>query len=308
MIISINIAKCKVPQVIQVLGRYMIMTSVLRFAVISVVASTTTAAYSADACWFRYEAAAEQLQDFQTMLMVGTLRCRLGGRAAEANYNDFATRQHNVLGANAYVLKAHYLRENGIQAGRTAYDQNVTLLANKHAARLDDPSFCATVAAYARMAASASSEDLLVLAQSVVEAPVSGPCRTSGAYAEAAALPPMPAYAPPVSYTADPYEAPAPAVAMPATYEPEPPRLEPAPMASPLSPVPAVAAAPSEQAVPVRLAATEIPNAPVIPPAEAAPVVASAPAATPEQALDAAITALQAATAALKARPAPIQH
>lgn len=233
--------------------------------------------------------------------MVGTLRCRIGGHAADANYNEFATRQHNVLGANAYVLKAHYLRENGIQAGRTAYDESVTLLANKHAARLDDPSFCATVAAYARMAASASSEDLLVLAQSVVEAPVSGPCRAKGAYAEAAALPPAPEYAPPVSY-----EQPSSAVVTPATYEPEP-RLEPAPlpeMAPPPPPAPIVAAAPPlpEKAA-VKMAAVEIPNAPVIPPIE---TPAAAAAATPEQALEAAITALQAATAALKARPAPI--
>ena len=235
------------------------------------------------------------------MLMVGTLRCRVGGHTAEANYNDFATRQHSTLGANAYVLKAHYLRENGIQAGRNAYDQSVTLLANKHAARLDDPSFCATVAAYARMAATASSEDLLVLAQSVVEAPVSGPCRTRDAYAEAAALPPAPAYAPPQSY-APPvsYEI----AAMPATYEPEPPRMEPAPMSEMAPPAAVEAATPLEKAT-VRLASTEIANAPVIPPVEAAPVGVVAAAATPEQALEAAITALQAATAALKARPAP---
>lgn len=284
----------------------MSMTSVLRAVVLAAVASTTTAAYSADACWYRYEAAAEQLQDFQEMLMVGTLRCRIGGHAAEANYNEFATRQHNVLGANAYVLKAHYLRENGIQAGRAAYDQSVTLLANKHASRLDDPSFCATVSAYARLAASASSEDLLVLAQSVVEAPVSGPCRTKGAYAEAAALPPAPvyaepAYAPPVSY-----ETPTGAAVMPATYEPEPPRFEPAalPAMAPLPPeAPIVAAAPPPvEKASVKLASTEIANAPVIPPVEAA----AAPVATPEAALEAAITALQAATAALKARPAPI--
>ena len=243
------------------------------------------------------------------MLMVGTLRCRIGGHAAETNYDDFATRQHSALGANAYVLKAHYLRENGIQAGRLAYDQSVTLLANKHAARLDDPSFCSTVAAYARMAATASSEDLLVLAQSVVEAPVSGPCRTSGAYAEAAA--PPPAYAPPEAY-APPvsYETPSAAVVMSATYDPEPPRVEPAPTAETAfapqpAPAPIIATAPSVQRASVKLASAEIANAPVIPPIEAAPIVAAAPAATPEQALEAAITALQAATAALKARPAP---
>ena len=228
------------------------------------------------------------------MLMVGTLRCRISGHTADANYNDFATRQHNVLGANAYVLKAHYLRENGIQAGRTAYDQSVTLLANKHAARLDDPSFCATVASYARMAASASSEDLLVLAQSVVEAPTSGPCRTpNGAYAEAAALPPVP-----------PATQLEPAV-MTATYEAAPLQYDPLPDAAPpamaVAPPPPVAPEPPPAAMPAKFIA----NAPVVPPVETAAVT---PAATPEQALDAAITALQAATAALRARPAAVQH
>jgi hypothetical protein len=72
----------------------------------------------AENCWYPHEMRAAQLRDFQSMLMVGTLQCKGANSAAVESYNRFVTKQRGLLDANNYVLKAHFLREAGIEKGR----------------------------------------------------------------------------------------------------------------------------------------------------------------------------------------------
>ena len=117
------------------------------------------------------------------MLMVGTLQCKGANSTAVESYNKFVTKQRGLLDANNYVLKAHFLREQGIEKGGAAYDGYATSLANNRAARLGDPAFCPTIDTFVTLAESASSAELQRLAEMVSEAPASGTCPPSNSYA-----------------------------------------------------------------------------------------------------------------------------
>jgi hypothetical protein len=136
----------------------------------------------AENCWYPHEMRAAQLRDFQSMLMVGTLQCKGANSAAVESYNRFVTKQRGLLDANNYVLKAHFLREEGIEKGGAAYDGYATSLANNRAARLGDPAFCPTVETFATLAEAASAAELQRLAEMVSEPPASGTCPPSNYY------------------------------------------------------------------------------------------------------------------------------
>ncbi len=238
------------------------------------------------------------------MLMVGTLQCRGHHRASVDLYNDFVASQRGVLDANSYVLKSHFMRENGISQGQSAYDRFGTSLANQYSAQLDDPEFCETVHHFARLAARATTEELLELADAVAEAPRGGVCRPSQYSFEESRLDdgrddyarrrePLP---PPRVVISDGTEAAL--EAKPAFVEAvDAPQPAPAP-----APAPAVAEA-KETSVPVPAEA----KLELIQQVNAEPAVALAAPAAPgrDEALQAAIVALQSAVAALQAASAP---
>jgi hypothetical protein len=156
--------------------------SVLRLAALAALTSLACFPSAAQAaCWYPEEARAAQVRGLQTMLMVGTLQCRHHSRLSEDLYTDFILSQRGVLDANSEVLKARFTRENGA-GGERAYDRFGTRLANQYSERLDDPAFCTTVHRLARLAAGASERELLRLADTVAEPPVSGECRPAGYY------------------------------------------------------------------------------------------------------------------------------
>lgn len=247
-------------------------------AAMSSFALFSSTAYAADSCWYPNEAKAAQLRDFHTMLMVGALQCRVANPQSIVRYNEFVTKQRGALDANATVLKTHFLREDGIQQGQSAYDRFATARANGHSAKAAAPEFCGNVDSFMRMATSASQGDLLILAQSLSPAPASGAC-------------------PPSNFAASEPAAPAPAgVAVAAA-----PISEAAATASAPEPAAGVTVAAKEEAVVTPAVATEKT-------AVAAPALADkAPAPTPvsrEDALQAAIVALQSAATALQAASA----
>lgn len=133
----------------------------------------------ASTCWYPEEARAAQVRGLQTMLMVGTLRCRHHSRASEYLYTDFIENQRGTLDANNAILKARFERESGYDRGQGAYDRFATTLANQYSEQLDEPGFCATVHHYARQAAYADNRELLRLADAVAEPPRTDRCRPS---------------------------------------------------------------------------------------------------------------------------------
>lgn len=262
----------------------------MRFARVAALAALpslallTTTAFAAPSCWYPNEVKAAQLRDFHAMLMVGTLQCRTSNKFAIERYNDFVSTQRGLLDANSNVLKAHFLREHGIQDGQGAYDRYATSLANNQSARASDAGFCSTIDTFIRMATAASQPDLLILAQSISTAPESGAC-------------------PPANYAAT--EPAAPKDDSTAAVATEPATAAVA-VAAPSDAKAAVAAAPAaETALATAPAKAEpapspVPDAPKVAQtaAEAKP---AAPPVSREDALQAAVVALQSAAAALQA-------
>jgi len=256
---------------------------VARRAAVSTLLSTLvmfgTNAY-ATSCWYPNEIKAAQMRDLHAQLMVGTLHCRASNPVFESEYNEFVDRRHDVLDGNIAILKDHFQRESGSD-GQIAYDRYSTVLANAQASKdYANPDTCAQIGMLLRTATNANDTDLLLLAQTVERAPESNGCPSNAALPAAAAAPAA-AFAP------------APAVAS----APEP--VAQATLAS----VEHVGALPSDTpptpAAAVEPAKAELAAAPaaVTTPAPA-PAVASAD--SRDQAMQAAIAALQAATIALQ--------
>lgn len=249
-------------------------------------------------CWLPNEAEAAQVRGLQLMLMVGTLQCRTSHGDLAGLYNDFVEQQRPVLVQNAQLLKNHFQRENGMNDWQSASDRFETSLSNLYSAELDDGGYCATIGDLARDAADASWPDLLLLSQSVADAPVSGVCQASDPYgrAEARRVPPKvaltealrtPSRAEKVAIAA---VAAAPAPAAPVAVEAAA-TMEPAPVTAEAALFVAEEAATVEQ--------TSLADE------KKADVVAAAAAPTKDDALNAAIVALQSAVTALQAASAP---
>lgn len=179
------------------------------FRVAAFAAMTSLACFpsmaEASACWYPDEACAAQIRGLQTMLMVGTLQCRAGSQASEYLYTDFIVNQRRVLDENNAILKARFGREAGWNEGQRAYDRFATALANRYSERLDDPTFCATVQRFSRLAAGATRQQLAQLADAVAEPPATNLCRSTYSRIEHYVSPP----APPRISVADVDEAPA---------------------------------------------------------------------------------------------------
>jgi hypothetical protein len=81
-------------------------------------------------CWSAQDAEAAQVRDFDTMLMVASLRCRLSGQDFIQSYNAFVRESRPALSAMNVRLRAHF-------GNADAYDRYVTGIANRYGAGTD---------------------------------------------------------------------------------------------------------------------------------------------------------------------------
>ena len=256
---------------------------VARRAAVSTLLSTLvmfgTNAY-ATSCWYPNEIKAAQMRDLHAQLMVGTLHCRAGNPVFESEYNEFVDRRHDVLDGNIAILKDHFQRESGSD-GQIAYDRYSTVLANAQASKdYANPDTCAQIGMLLRTATNANDTDLLLLAQTVERAPESNGCPSNAALPAAAAAPAA-AFAPAPAVASAPEPV---AQATLASVE----HVGALPSDTP--PTPAAAVEPAKAELAAAPAAVTTP----------APVPAVASADSRDQAMQAAIAALQAATIALQ--------
>ncbi len=122
-------------------------------------------------CWQPEEASAASLFAFETMLMVGTLRCRARDASVEASYRAFADARSAMIARHADTVRMHFIADRGVTAGGNAFSDYETTIGNLTAAAPDNERACATLGAYARLASRASEPDLLALAQATEPAP-----------------------------------------------------------------------------------------------------------------------------------------
>lgn len=145
--------------------------AVLPLCLLSVSAN---AALSPD-CWKADEQRAAEVHNFQTMLMVGALKCRDRVPASLDGYNAFMGAKRDLIVANQYVLMSHFIREYGDSSGIGAFRDYETRVGNKHSGS-DNLARCEAIGAMGRMAAGASEADLRELARVVGEDSLTSTC------------------------------------------------------------------------------------------------------------------------------------
>lgn len=128
-------------------------------------------------CWQADEVAAAELHNFQTMLMVGALKCRDRSPAALEGYNRFMSIKRDLVVANQYLLTSHFIRNYGDSSGTGAFRDYETRVGNRHSSA-DNLGRCEAIGAMGRMAANASEADLRELARVIGQDSLEMTCPT----------------------------------------------------------------------------------------------------------------------------------
>jgi len=105
-------------------------------------------------CWNDASYQAAQLRDFDTMLMVQTLRCRINDVDFSADYNRFVQEKRSVLAGANKELRAKFAEAVGTARALGAYDDFSIRIANRYGAGTPGMD-CKDYAVLARAAASA---------------------------------------------------------------------------------------------------------------------------------------------------------
>lgn len=112
------------------------MRNALKLLIGATAALTATQAQAAT-CWGTQAVEAAQVRDFETMLMVSALRCRLSGAGFLNEYNSFIRGKRAALTQVNDELRAHFQKAAAGKAALDAYDGFVTQLANSYGAGAD---------------------------------------------------------------------------------------------------------------------------------------------------------------------------
>lgn len=108
----------------------------VRTFVIALAAAAIVAAPAHASCWKADQVAAAKVRDFETMLMVSSLRCRAQGNML-ARYNKFVVQARPALTQVNDTLRAHFSESVGAGRALNAYDGYVTQIANRYGAGAD---------------------------------------------------------------------------------------------------------------------------------------------------------------------------
>ena len=117
-------------------------------------------------CWSDATYEAAQMRDFDTMLMVATLRCRIKNVDFSGDYNRFVKNQRPVLAAANREIRNQFAQSMSQRAALGAYDDFMTKVANSYGGGVKNMT-CNDYAAMARAAAKApvSRASVIALAQ-----------------------------------------------------------------------------------------------------------------------------------------------
>jgi hypothetical protein len=119
-------------------------------------------------CWYPDELSAARVQNFQTMLMIGTFKCRQKIPDALESYNLFMSNKRDFIVYNKNIVISHFIRQYGPSSGNIAYMNYETGVGNLHSMQnLIDR--CETISAYSRLAANASEADLVEFSRIVAD-------------------------------------------------------------------------------------------------------------------------------------------
>lgn len=133
-------------------------------AAVALIATPSTAS-----CWTKDETSAATIREFQSMLMVATLRCQVAHHDMTTEYNDFLKANKSLIQKQNDRIKAHFSRVSGAAAGLKAYDSFTTHLANGYGADSSTDEVCGNMASLAREASllAGNIEGMLMLVDRV---------------------------------------------------------------------------------------------------------------------------------------------
>ncbi len=169
-------------------------------------------------CWQPYEVEAAKVRDLHVMLMLGSLKCKSLNVGLADKYSAFTDRHIGLLSSYNNVLKARFMRTNGISDGLSAYEEFNTKLGNTHSGNPQTTSYCQMMDTLLTVATNARDAELPKLAQNfsesrmgietvceAVTAPVTAAAAAAMVHTVAPPAPPAPASvavtAPPASPT-----------------------------------------------------------------------------------------------------------
>jgi hypothetical protein len=105
--------------------------------ILAAAAVATVGGPASAACWTNSAVEAAYVRDFDTILMVATLRCRTKGVEMATDYNRFVREKRTVLVAANDELRAQFAAGRTQKAALDAFDRYATSLANTHGAGSD---------------------------------------------------------------------------------------------------------------------------------------------------------------------------
>ena len=134
----------------------------IKKVIFAMAAAATVGGPASAACWSSNVVEAAYIRDFDTTLMVATLRCRAQSQEIGVNYNRFVRQDRAVLTAASDELRTQFSVGKTQKAGLDAFDHFATSLANSHGAGEDGVS-CAEYGELVRSAADSPAERSVLL-------------------------------------------------------------------------------------------------------------------------------------------------
>ncbi len=134
----------------------------IKSVILAAAAACSVSAPVSAACWSNTAVEAAYVRDFDTILMVATLRCRGQGMEITADYNKFVREKRTLLVSANDDLRAQFTAGRSAKAGLDAFDRFATALANSHGANAEGHS-CADYKALAQAAAAAPADRAALL-------------------------------------------------------------------------------------------------------------------------------------------------
>lgn len=123
-------------------------------------------------CWQSYEIEAARVRDLQTMLMLESLKCRATNADMTDRYNSFSDKKHADIVNYDNILKARFMRANGITDGQRAYEEFATRIANSYSGASRSDSSCQMADTLLNLAINANDKELPLLARTFSETPL----------------------------------------------------------------------------------------------------------------------------------------
>lgn len=120
-------------------------------------------------CWQSYEMEAAKVRDLHIMLMLGALKCKSSNSAIADKYTAFVEKKNGQLSNYNTILKARFMRTNGIADGHRAFEEFNTRLGNSHSGGVQTASYCQTIDTLLTLATDARDQELPLLARNFAE-------------------------------------------------------------------------------------------------------------------------------------------